>query len=143
MARYSIDGAILDDIADSINAKTGESAAMVPGNMAGKIRGIPTDAMTLLGHIENGATTPAFTVIVSTCSAALLGKIAIVAVADGNTSSGTYVVFSASIRDRSVVFWRGTDESKIAVTSLSDGWTITGATSLDVYRASIVLPSNE
>lgn len=37
MARYSIDGQILTDIANAINEKTGETAAMVPGEMAEKI----------------------------------------------------------------------------------------------------------
>lgn len=41
MARYSIDGSVLDNIANAINEKTGETAAMVPGEMAEKIAGIP------------------------------------------------------------------------------------------------------
>lgn len=40
MSRYSIDGAILEDIADAINAKTGEAAAMTPGEMADAISSI-------------------------------------------------------------------------------------------------------
>jgi len=40
MARYSIDGSVLDNIANAINAKTGETAAMLPGEMAEKISSI-------------------------------------------------------------------------------------------------------
>ncbi|MBE6993402.1 MAG: hypothetical protein E7423_01980 [Ruminococcaceae bacterium] len=99
--------------------------------------------MTLFAHVENGQTTPHFATVGVTCGAALLGKTAAIAVADGDTTSGTYVVFSISTGAATVVFWRGTDETKITAARSSSGWTITGATSLDMYRASIVLPDSE
>ena len=58
MPRYSIDGAILEDIADAINAKTGETAAMAPGEMADAISSIsgggnPNYIETIEGTLGN------------------------------------------------------------------------------------------
>jgi hypothetical protein len=55
MARYSIDGQVLTDIADAINAKTGETAAIAPGNMAaaiGSISGGDPAAPYYDGYVE-------------------------------------------------------------------------------------------
>ena len=40
--RYSVDGQILTDIADAINAKTGGTTALAPGDMADEIESIPS-----------------------------------------------------------------------------------------------------
>lgn len=56
MPRYSIDGAILDDIADAINAKTGETVAMAPGEMADAISSISGGGAVLVASktVGNG-----------------------------------------------------------------------------------------
>lgn len=61
MPRYSIDGAILDDIADAINAKTGETAAMAPGEMADAISSISGGVSVLVAPRTVGSGYVAYT----------------------------------------------------------------------------------
>lgn len=67
MPRYSIDGAILEDIADAINAKTGETAAMAPGEMADAISSISGGGSVLVAPktVEDGYVAYTFTVDVT------------------------------------------------------------------------------
>lgn len=67
MPRYSIDGAILEDIADAINAKTGETTAMAPGEMADAISSISGGGSVLVAPktIEDGYVAYTFTVDVT------------------------------------------------------------------------------
>lgn len=67
MPRYSIDGAILEDIADAINAKTGETVAMAPGEMADAISSISGGGSVLVAPktVEDGYVAYTFAVDVS------------------------------------------------------------------------------
>jgi hypothetical protein len=58
MARYSIEGSILDNIANAINEKTGETAAMVPSKMAEKILSIEGGNSNYVETIEGTLANP-------------------------------------------------------------------------------------
>ena len=57
--RYSIEGKILADIVDAINAKTGGTAALAPGDMADEIDSISGGGVTVepLSVTQNGTYT--------------------------------------------------------------------------------------